>query len=126
MKKRIILILTFLLTTMFLTGCTVETANERIKEVNEVANEVAKNGAGYKLPEGYDIKYLDTKDIEIIDIIYTGEEYTIYARYKIVNSTAQKIITIIDDHSDSLFIALFFACTVIAFLLGTIVGRILK
>lgn len=101
MKKRIILFLTFLLTTMFLTGCTVSTSYERIKEINKVANEVAQNGAGYKLPEGYSISYPDTKDTGIIQITGTkkGEEI-IRAKYEIANGAAEVIEISMDDGAD--------------------------
>lgn len=101
MKKRIILFLTFLLTNMFLTGCTVSTSYERIKEINQVANEVAENGAGYKLPEGYSIKYPDTKDTGIIEITSRkGKEEIIKAKYEIANGTAEVIYIAIDDNAD--------------------------
>lgn len=101
MKKRIILFLTFLLTTMFLTGCTVSTSYERIKEINKVANEVAENGAGYKLPEGYSIKYPDTTDTGIIEITSKkGSEEIIKAKYEIANGTAEVIDIAIDDNAD--------------------------
>lgn len=123
MKKRIILILTFLLTTMFLTGCTVGTTNERIKAVNKVANEVAENGAGYKLPEGYYIKYPDTKDTGVIEIISTKEgENTIYAKYEIVDNTAQMINIILDDNTDNVFLIY----TIIILLIGVFLGNLFK
>lgn len=101
MKKRIILFLTFLLTTMFLTGCAVSTSYERIKEINQVANEVAENREGYKLPEGYSIKYPDTKHPGIIELTsIKGNEEIVRAKYEIANGTAEVIRIAIDDNAD--------------------------
>lgn len=101
MKKRIILFLTFLVVAMFLTGCTVSTSYERIKEINKVANEVAENGAGYKLPEGYSINYPNTTDTGIIEITSKkGNEEIIKAKYEISNGIAEMIDIAIDDNVD--------------------------
>lgn len=124
MKKRIILFLTFLLTTMFLTGYTVSTSYERIKKVNEVANEIAANGPGYKLPEGYYIKYPDEKDTGIIEIISTEkDENTIYARYEITNRTAQIISIRINDNADLSYFVIVFILMIVEAVFGGIIGK---
>lgn len=123
MKKRIILFLTFLLTTMFLTGCTVSTSYGRIEKVNEVANEIAANGLGYKLPEGYYIKYPNNKDTGIIEItsIKEGKE-TINAKYKIEDGTAEVITIRIDDNADFFY----FLLVVILMIVSGIIGALLS
>ena len=107
---------------MFLTGCTVSTSYERIKEINQVANEVAENGAGYKLPEGYSIKYPDTKDTGIIEITSRkGKEEIIKAKYEIANGTAEVIHIAIDDNAD-----LWYCLTaLVLMILGGILGGML-
>lgn len=59
MKKKIILLLCFILVTVILTGCSSITIDEaEIEKMTEIADHVA-NEKGYKLPEGYKVSYED-------------------------------------------------------------------
>lgn len=57
MKKKIILLLCFIMLTVILTGCSSITIDEaEIEKMTEIADHVA-NEKGYKLPEGYKVSY---------------------------------------------------------------------
>lgn len=122
MKKKIILFLTFLLTAMFLTGCatTKTTANE-LSKLNNVANEIASEGPGYKLPDGYELAYSDSKDTSRISITCTTEQKD--------EITAEYVIEGKEAHLDSFEIENTAAVELdgmfICFFIGLIIGIII-
>lgn len=59
MKKKIILLLSFLMIAICLTGCSKYVIEgEKIQEITEIANNVISKKA-YKLPEGYEVSFPD-------------------------------------------------------------------
>lgn len=119
MKKKIILFLTFLLTAMFLTGCaTTKTTAIELNKLNDIANEIASEGPGYKLPDGYKLAYSDSKDTSRISITCTTEQ-----RDEI---TAEYVIEGKEAHLDSFEIenpeAVESGGMFICFLIGLIIG----
>ena len=58
MKKKIILLLCFVMLTVILTGCSsiISIDEAEVEKMTEIANHVA-NEKGYKLPEGYELSY---------------------------------------------------------------------
>lgn len=122
MKKKIILFLTFLLTAMILTGCaTTKTTATELNKLNDIANEIASEGPGYKLPDGYELAYSDSKDTSRISITCTTEQKdTITAEYVIEGKEA---------HLDSFEIenpdAVGFDGTFLIFLIGMIIGALI-
>ena len=77
MKKKIILFLSFLLTAMFLTGCQMSTVitQEEIKEMREIATEVAKSEE-YLIPEGFSVDYPETPKTHLIKVTKEDEYET--------------------------------------------------
>lgn len=90
MKKKIILFFSFLLTAIFLTGCaTTKTTADELKKLNDIANEIASEDPGYKLPDGYKLAYSDSKDTSRISISSTTQQRdTITAEYVIEGKEA--------------------------------------
>ena len=77
MKKKIILFLSFLLTAMFLTGCQMSTVitEEEIKEMREIATEVAKSEE-YLIPEGFSVDYPEPPKTHLIKVTKEDEYET--------------------------------------------------
>lgn len=58
MKKKIILVLSFLMVAMCLTGCSATIEGTELEKITEIANHVV-NEKNYTLPEGYTVSYPD-------------------------------------------------------------------
>ena len=58
MKKKIILVLSFLMIALYLTGCSVTIDATELEKMTEIANHVT-NEKDYTLPEGYTFLYPD-------------------------------------------------------------------
>lgn len=119
MKKKIILFLSVLLVAMFVTGCSTTTNPEALERSNEVANEIAKNMGEYKLPDGYDISYPNTKDTSQFYLTsYTEQENELRAEYQISNKEAKLIAFRVDDNK----YLLYFLIGVIILVIGIVIG----
>lgn len=95
MKKQIILVLSFLIFILCLTGCSQEKtiSGEKIDEMTEIANNVV-NQKGYVLPEGYIVTYPDNTTnarIKITDNTNSPKEYL-----EIVFDISKEEIEIVD------------------------------
>lgn len=118
MKKKIILFLSVLLVAMFLTGCaTTKTTATELNKLNDIANEIASEGPGYKLPDGYKLAYSDSKDTSRISITCTTEQKDeITARYVIEGKEAHLDSFEIEDtnavNADNIFYAFLAGCVV--------------
>lgn len=98
MKKKIILFLSVLLVAMFVTGCSTTTNPEALERSNEVANEIASNMGEYKLPDGYDMSYPDSKDTSRFYLTSkTEQKNTLEAEYQISNKEARLVAFRVDD-----------------------------
>lgn len=124
MKKKIILFLSVLLVAMFLTGCSTTTYPEALERSNEVANEIAKNIGEYKLPDGYNMSYLDSKDTSRFYLTSKTEQRNILkAEYKISNKEAELVAFEVDDNIDLLYFFLIVLILAIGISIGITVGR---
>lgn len=119
MKKKIILFLSVLLVALFVAGCSTTTNPEALERSNEVASEIAKNMGEYKLPEGYDMSYPDSKDTSRFYLKSTTKQKNeLRAEYQISNKEAKLVAFRIDDNNDQ-YIAWF---VVITFMVGLFIG----
>lgn len=119
MKKKIILFLSVLLVVLFVTGCSTTTNPEALEKSNEVANEIAKNMGEYKLPDGYDLSYPDSKDTSRFYLTSTTEQKNeLRAEYQISNKEANLVAFRVDDNN----YLLYFLICVIIFIIGLILG----
>lgn len=124
MKKKIILFLSVLLVAMFVTGCATTTYPEALERSNEVANEIAKNIGEYKLPDGYNMSYLDSKDTSRFYLTSKTEQRNILkAEYKISNKEAELVAFEVDDNIDLLYFFLIVLILAIGISIGITVGR---
>lgn len=122
MKKKIILFLSVLLVAMFVTGCSTTTNPEALEKSNEVANEIAKNMGNYKLPDGYDMSYPDSKDTSRFYLTSeTEQENELTAEYQISNREATLVAFTVDDQKD-LFI---FLIAIVIFAIGVWLGVVI-
>ncbi len=120
MKKKKFLFLSVLLIAMFLTGCATTTKPEDLKKSNDVANEIAANIGEYKIPDGYDMSYPDSKDTSRFYLTSKTEEgNTLKAEYKISNKEAELIAITVDDGNNLFYAYICFVAAVIGFLFGT-------
>lgn len=98
MKKKIILFLSVLLVAMFVTGCSTTTNPEALERSNEVANEIASNMGEYKLPDGYDMSYPNSKDTSRFYLkSKTEQKNELRAEYHISNKEAKLVAFRVDD-----------------------------
>lgn len=119
MKKKIILFLSVLLVAMFLTGCSTTTYPEALERSNEVANEIAKNMGEYKLPDGYDMSYPDTKDTSRFYLTSkTEQENILKTEYQISNKEAELVAFKVDDGNDVFYVWAIIVATVIVYGVG--------
>lgn len=119
MKKKIILFLSVLLVAMFVTGCSTTTNPEALERSNEVANEIAKNMGEYKLPDGYDMSYPDSKDTSRFYLRSTTEqENTLMAQYQISNKEAELIAFTVDDGNNVLYYIIGFLILIVGVFIG--------
>ena len=119
MKKKIILFLSVLLVAMFVTGCSTTTNPEALERSNEVANEIAKNMGEYKLPDGYDMSYPDSKDTSRFYLRSTTEqENTLTAQYQISNKEAELIAFTVDDGKNVLYYIIGFLILIVGVCIG--------
>ncbi len=119
MKKKIILFLSVLLVAMFVTGCSTTTNPEALERSNEVANEIAKNMGEYKLPDGYDISYRDSKDTSRFYLSSTTEQKnTLMAEYQISNKEADLVAFTVDDGKN----VIYFDIGVVLLIVGILIG----
>lgn len=119
MKKKIILFLSVLLVALFVTGCATTTNPEALEQSNEVASEIAKNMGEYKLPDGYNMSYPDSKDTSRFYLTSkTEQKNTLKAEYQISNKEAELIAFRVDDGKNILYLLLY----VLAFAVGGILG----
>ena len=99
-KKKVILFLSVLLVALFVTGCATTTNPEALERSNEVANEIAKNMGEYKLPDGYDLSYPDSKDTSRFYLTsYTEQRNELRAEYQISNREAELVAFRVDDNN---------------------------
>lgn len=119
MKKKIILFLSVLLVAMFLTGCSTTTYPEALESSNEVANEIAKNMGEYKLPDGYDMSYPDSKDTSRFYLKSKTEQgNTLKAEYQISNKEAELVSFTVDDNKNLVYGWIFFIILVLGICIG--------
>lgn len=123
MKKKIILFLSVLLVAMFLTGCSTTTYPEALEKSNEVANEIAKNMGEYKLPDGYDMSYPDSKDTSRFYLTSkTEQENILKAEYQISNKEAELVAFKVDDGNNVFYVWGSIIVIVIVFFVGLGLG----
>lgn len=123
MKKKIILFLSILLVAMFVTGCSTTTNPEALERSNEVANEIASNMGEYKLPDGYDMSYPDSKDTSRFYLTSkTEQKNTLEAEYQISNKEAKLVAFTVDDNADSAISGACIVFALIIFMFGMLVG----
>ncbi len=119
MKKKVILFLSVLLVALFVTGCATTTNPEALERSNEVASEIAKNMGEYKLPDGYDLSYPDSKDTSRFYLTsYTEQRNELRAEYQISNREAELVAFRVDDNN-YLF---YFVLGVGMFIIGLLIG----
>lgn len=124
MKKKIILFLSVLLVVLFVTGCSTTTNPEALEKSNEVANEIAKNMGEYKLPDGYDLSYPDSKDTSRFYLTSTTEQKNeLRAEYQISNKEAKLVAFRVDDNKYLLYFLIGVIILVIGFVIGVFVER---
>lgn len=122
MKKKIILFLSVLLVVLFVTGCSTTTNPEALEKSNEVANEIAKNMGEYKLPDGYDMSYPDSKDTSRFYLTSkTKQENELRAEYHISNKEAKLVAFRVDDNKYLLYFLIGVIILVIGFVIGVFV-----
>lgn len=63
MRKQIILILSFLMMAVCLTGCSTKITREKIDEITKIAEKIKENPTSYKLPDGYSVDVEDCKGL---------------------------------------------------------------
>lgn len=100
MKKQIILVLSFLIMILCLTGCTNEKtiSGEKVDEMTEIANGVV-NQKGYVLPEGYTVAYTDNTTNARITITDNTNNPKVY--YEIVFDISKEEIEIVEISVES-------------------------
>ncbi len=119
MKKKIILFLSVLVIAMFLTGCSTKTYSKALESSNEVANEIASNMGEYKLPDGYDMSYPDSKDTGRFYLeSKTEQDNTLKAEYQISNKEATLVAFTVDDNKSGVYFFVF----LMIFILGMYIG----
>ncbi len=124
MKKKIILFLSVLLVVLFVTGCATTTNPEALEKSNEVANEIAKNMGEYKLPDGYDMSYPDSKDTSRFYLkSETEQKNLLKAEYQISNKEAELVAFTVDDQKNVLYALVALLIFVIVFFGGIAIGN---
>ena len=124
MKKKIILFLSVLLVVLFVTGCATTTNPEALEKSNEVANEIAKNMGEYKLPDGYDMSYPDSKDTSRFYLkSETEQKNLLKAEYQISNKEAELVAFTVDDQKNGLYALVALLIFVIVFFGGIAIGN---
>lgn len=120
MKKKIILFLSVLFAAMFLTGCAHVTTAKEIKKLDEIANECATNGLGYKVPDGYEIGLPNAQNTGRIKI--TDKTNMIEAYYTISEEgvNQEKIVT--NDDPLAFFVIFVFGFIIGVFVKGLIMN----
>lgn len=95
MKKQIILVLSFLIMILCLTGCSQQKtiSGEKVDEMTEIANGVV-NQKGYVLPEGYTVAYTDNTTNARITITDNTNKPEVY--YEIVFDISKEEIEIVE------------------------------
>ena len=122
MKKKIILFLSVLLVAMFVTGCSTTTNPEALERSNEVANEIAKNMGEYKLPDGYDMSYPNSKDTSRFYLTSeTEQKNELTAEYQISNKEAELVAFTVDDQKNINYSLL----AVVVFIIGVWLGVVI-
>ncbi len=124
MKKKIILFLSVLLVVLFVTGCATTTNPEALEKSNEVANEIAKNMGEYKLPDGYDMSYPDSKDTSRFYLkSETEQKNLLKAEYQISNKEAELVAFTVDDQKNVSYALVALLIFVIVFFGGIAIGN---
>ena len=119
MKKKIILFLSVLLVALFVTGCATTTNPEALEQSNEVASEIAKNMGEYKLPDGYNMSYPDSKDTSRFYLTSrTKQKNELKAEYQISNKEAELIAFRVDDER----YLYYFMLGLVIFVIGIFMG----
>lgn len=110
MKKKIILVLSFLMVAMYLTGCSVIVTPEKIDEITQIAQNV-KDNPTYQLPEGYELSYADSSKNDRIIINTCGSDVThsLKLTFDTSNNTVELIQTEETYNLDIIVIAVVFA-----------------
>lgn len=92
-----------------------------MKKLNDIANEIASEGPGYKLPDGYELEYSDPKDTSRISISCTTKQgdkitakYVIEGKEVHVDSFEIEIIGAVDFDGMAM-------CFIIGLLVGVVV-----
>lgn len=100
MKKQIILVLSFLIMILCLTGCTNQKtiSGEKVDEMTEIANGVV-NQKGYVLPEGCTVAYTDNTTNARITITDNTNNPKVY--YEIVFDVSKEEIEIVEISVES-------------------------
>lgn len=100
MKKQIILVLSFLIMILCLTGCSQQKtiSGEKVDEMTEIANGVV-NQKGYVLPEGYTVAYTDNTTNARITITDNTNKPEVY--YEIVFDISKEEIEIVEISVES-------------------------
>lgn len=127
MKKKIILFLSFLLTAMFLTGCSEKNTKTiegtKIEKMTEIANKAA-NERGYKLPDGYKVSYPDettNSRLKITD--YSGSPECIVEAVFDVSEKQPKLLEI---STSSILASLIVVVVLFFVIIGAIIGTIVR
>lgn len=122
MKKKIILFLSVLLVATFVTGCSTTTNPEALERSNEVANEIASNMGEYKLPDGYDMSYPDSKDTSRFYLTSeTEQKNELTAEYQISNKEAELVAFTVDNQKNIYY----FLLAVVVFIIGVWLGVVI-